>query len=185
MEPTQREHPPHHEPEEIADLRSAATRVRELVASYEREQDAAWQAYAHSIDRALVHLEIELEVSAAHLAVLRAESADDLSRTLERARTSWSALGDELRLQAHLGELDARDVVGATYERAGQDLAHAGAAIQSTLDALVHLPATAAHDLAPVRERAAGGVAQLRSALFGLRLALSRSEPPELPELPS
>lgn len=76
-------------------------------------------------------------------------------------------------------------MVGATYERAGQDLAHAGAAIQSTLDALVHLPATAAHDLAPVRERAAGGVAQLRSALFGLRLALSRSEPPELPELPS
>jgi hypothetical protein len=91
------------------DLRTSMTEVRAALGEFDRVEHEAWATYARTVDRAIVHLEAELEVSNAQLAVLQATSHDDLTETVHRARTSVSALVDEAKLQAHLAELEVRE----------------------------------------------------------------------------
>ncbi|HRW38905.1 MAG TPA: hypothetical protein P5254_14480 [Aquihabitans sp.] len=147
------------DPEELAhaeaDLRTAMARVRAALGTFDAAQHEAWASYAVTIDRALVHLEAELNVSQAQLGVLQAATSDDLKATMARARTSWSAMNDDLRLQAHLAELDARDRV----DQAGSTLHQAVESIGQR----------AAHDLDAVRREAERALGGLRHALGGLR----------------
>lgn len=138
-----------------ADLRSAMSRVPQALGEFDAAQHAAWASYASTVDRALVHLEAELNVCEAQLGVRQATTSDDLHATVARARTSWSAMGDDLRVQAHLAELDARDQV----EAAGAALGHAVEAIGRR----------AGHDLDAVRHEAERALGALRHALGGLR----------------
>lgn len=87
--------------------------------------------------------------------MLQAATSDDLKATMARARTSWSAMNDDLRLQAHLAELDARDRV----DQAGSTLHQAVESIGQR----------AAHDLDAVRREAERALGGLRHALGGLR----------------
>ena len=138
-----------------ADLRSAMARVREALGEFDAAQHAAWATYAVTVDRAIVHLEAELNVCQAQLGVRQATTTDDLKATVARARTSWTAMGDDLRVQAHLAELDARDKVEA-----------ANAALHHAVEAIGH---RAGHDLDAVRHEADKALGALRHALGGLR----------------
>jgi hypothetical protein len=137
-----------------ADLRSAMARVRRALGEFDAAEHEAWTTYAVTVDRALVHLEAELNVSQAQLGVRQATTSDDLKATMDRARTSWSAMNDDLRLQAHLGELDARDKVD-----------QATGVLHQAVEAVGQ---RAAHDLEAVRREADKAVGALRHALGGL-----------------
>ena len=155
-----------------ARLRAAATEVRGALVGFEGAEEEAWRSYARNVGRALAQLEDELDVARAELTAARAESGEELAESLRRARSSWATINDEMRLQAHLGELQVRDL----YRRADEDLHQAGALIQTNLEALGH---DAAGELAAAREQTSKALGKLRSAIFGLRLAGSRTDETE------
>lgn len=138
-----------------ADLRVAMARVRRALGEFDAAEHEAWVAYAATVDRAIVHLEAELNVSEVQLGVLQATTSDDLKATMARARTSWSAMSDDLRVQAHLAELEARDRVD-----------QASHVLHQTVEAI---GGRAAHDLDALRHEAERAVGALRHALGGLR----------------
>ena len=79
----------------------------------------------------------------------------DLRATLERARASWVAMGEDLRLQAHLAQLDARDRID-----------DASSGLQRLLGDLTR---RAVQDLDAVRAEAARILGDLRQSIPGLR----------------
>lgn len=137
------------------DLRNAMSRLRAALGTFDDAEDAAWTTYARTVDRAIVHLEAELNVSEAELGVSQALDIDDLRATLERARASWVAMGEDLRLQAHLAQLDARDRID-----------DASSGLQRLLGDLTR---RAVQDLDAVRAEAARILGDLRQSIPGLR----------------
>lgn len=152
-----------------ARLREAATDLRSALVGFEGAEEAAWRSYARNVGRALAQLDDELDVARAELVAASAESGEQLAESLRSARSSWATISDEMRLQAHLGEMQVRDL----YRRADEDLHQAGALIQANLDSLGQ---DAADELATVREQTSKALGKLRSAIFGLRLASSRTD---------
>lgn len=150
-------------------LREAATDLRSALVGFEGAEKVAWRSYARNVGRALAQLDDELDVARAELTAASAASGEELAESLRRARSSWATISDEMRLQAHLGEMQVRDL----YRRADEDLHQAGALIQANLDSLGH---DAADELAAVREQTSKALGKLRSAIFGLRLASSRTD---------
>lgn len=135
-------------------LRTAMAHVRASLGTFDEAEHDAWATYARTVDRALVHLEAELNVSEAELGVRQADNPDELRATLDRARESWLAIGDDLRLQAHLAQLDARDRI---------DEATSG------LQRLIgDLSRRAAHDLDAARHEAGRVLGELLRAVPGL-----------------
>jgi uncharacterized phage infection (PIP) family protein YhgE len=150
------------------ELRSATGAMRQALAAFDDADVAALQAYARNVRAALSQLEDELDVSGAELTAALADSREQLGESLQAARSSWSAINDEMKLQAHLAQMEARDL----YRRADEDLHQAGAIISSSLE---ELGQTTADGLDSVRGQATKAIGQLRSAIYGLRLAASRS----------
>jgi hypothetical protein len=136
------------------DLRSSMAHLRAALGEFDRAEHDAWTDYARTVDRAIVHLEAELEVSGAQLAVLQATTSDDLAATVHRARTSVSAITDEARVQAHLADLEVRDRVE-----------EASSALHRTVE---RVGSQAAHDLEAVRTEAVKALDGVRHALGGL-----------------
>lgn len=151
------------------ELRDAARAMRAALAHFGDAEHEAMRAYAHNVKRALAQLEEELDVSATELATVRAHSEAEMAESLSKAKASWSALTEDMRLQAHLGEMEVRDL----YRRADEDLHQAGAIISSNLDSIGR---AGGHELEVVRAQASKAIGKLRSAMFGLRLAGSRTE---------
>lgn len=150
-------------------LRDAARSMREALAHFGDAEHEAMRSYARNVKQALAQLEEELDVSASELATVRAGSEAEMTESLTKAKASWSALTEDMRLQAHLGEMEVRDL----YRRADEDLHQAGAIIASNLDSLGR---AGGHELEVVRAQASKAIGKLRSAMFGLRLAGSRTD---------
>jgi hypothetical protein len=137
------------------ELRVAMADVRGALGEFDRVEHEAWAAYARTVDRAIVHLEAELEMSTAQLAVLQATSSDDLAATVRRAGTSLAAMTDEARVQRHLAELEVRDHVD-----------HATSALHRTIEGVT---SQAGHDLEVLRTEAGRALDGIRHAFGGLR----------------
>ena len=116
------------------ELRSATGAMRQALAAFDDADVAALQAYARNVRAALSQLEDELDVSGAELTAALAESREQLGESLQAARSSWSAINDEMKLQAHLASLDAKDALGRVESRFGELRGKAGVAA----DAILH-----------------------------------------------
>jgi Mg2+ and Co2+ transporter CorA len=150
------------------ELRKATAAMRRALAEFDDADGDAMAAYARNVRAALSQLEDELDVSGAELSAQLAESREQLGESLHAARSSWAAINDEMKLQAHLAQMEARDL----YRRADEDLHQAGAIISTSLE---ELGQTTTESLDTVRSQANKAIGQLRSAIYGLRLAASRS----------
>lgn len=104
----------------------ASEALRHAVAELHQADDVAWQRYADHLERATLRFDAAIAMAAATLRAERAAAKPDLVDALEAVTRQWRARADEIRVQTHLGELDARDAghhALADLEAAGHRLA--------------------------------------------------------------
>ncbi len=90
-------------------VESASVALRDAVRDLHQAEDQAWKRYADDVEHATLVLDSTLGVASARLRAERAATKNDLGRALETATETWKTRADEIRVQTHLGELDARD----------------------------------------------------------------------------
>ena len=99
--------------DEVADRADAVTTasgaLRDALDEVHRAEDEAWRRYAADLDAATRRLDAALSVASSRLRVDKAETHEELEDALEELATTWRTRADEIRVQTHLGELDARD----------------------------------------------------------------------------
>ncbi len=145
-----------------------AQRVRPAVERLERTRDAAAALHrleeeaAETRDALAADLEREYHQLEAELRILRSELRSELAENVDAYRSAaneqllaWRAGLDELRVQAHLAKMDARDELTILLDR-----------VESRYhEATRQLRASASDsDLAPLRESLRGVFHDLRSA---------------------
>src|SRR4051812_13861352 len=116
------------------EVRTASTYLRAALDDLHTSEDVAWRSYADEVDRALVHLDVELQVAAARLRAERAESRDELSVALHEAAESWRSRRDDARVQARLLEMERRDAGRSAVE----ELHRARTEVERALSGLSH-----------------------------------------------
>lgn len=91
------------------DAETASSALRAAIRELHQADDEAWQHYATAVEAATLRFDAMLGMAAAKLRAERATSQHALEDVLEDVATSWRARADEIRVQTHLGEMDARD----------------------------------------------------------------------------
>lgn len=104
-----------------ASVEEAAGVLKEALAELHRSDDEAWRRYASELEEATNRFETSLGLASARLRAERATSKEDLRTVLHELTDSWRARADEARVRAHIGRMDARDLVSETVT--GLDLA--------------------------------------------------------------
>lgn len=90
-------------------LETATIALRRAVADLHRDEDEAWQRYAADLERATLRLDAQLGMASARLRAERAASKPEIHDVLTEVAEGWRARADEIRVQTHLGEMNARD----------------------------------------------------------------------------
>jgi hypothetical protein len=90
-------------------VEQASAALRRALQELREADDAAWKRYATEVEHATLRFDAALGIAAATLRAERAASKPELADALDSVVRSWRARADELRLQAHLGEMEAHD----------------------------------------------------------------------------
>ena len=105
--------PPQHLPDEIASadasLREAAKQLGAAVAELRSSEDKAWKEYSDDVHEALLHMNAQLEVATAQVKAAHSETREDLVDALHQAASVRYGIIDQLRVQTHLGLMEARE----------------------------------------------------------------------------
>ena len=99
-----------------ADAEAATASLRDAVAALHQADDEAWRRYAVDLEEATRRFDTSVGLAAARLRAQRAASKEDLGSVLDEVVDLWRSRADELRVRAHIGRMDARDVVSDTVE---------------------------------------------------------------------
>ncbi len=126
------------------DLRGAATTLRDAVYELHTDEDEAWDRYRREIDDALAHMDAQLDVSTAQIKAARAETREDLADALHQAAEAPREILEQLRVQTHLGAMDARDRTQALLD----DVTGLGAHVEAMVDTVLNDTKTTVKDLA-------------------------------------
>ena len=144
-----------------AALQRAASALHEANRELHEHEDEAWLEYASEADAAVARMEAELEMSAAKLRAERAGSTAELRAALDEAATTWRSRADEIRVQTHLGEMDARDAGLVALDR----LEAAGHRLATFTDTIGHT----GHEITDVVRTGARTVLEdVRAAMSGI-----------------
>jgi hypothetical protein len=135
---------------ELRDDRDAAAAAMRKIGAAAGEE---WQKVTVQASRAFQRLESELEAVRADFAAEVAEDADAFKVATQRQLDSWRGHVEQLRLQAKLAEMDARDAL-ADLERA----------YEAALPHLEQAKESADESVKALRERGRGVTDELRSA---------------------
>lgn len=126
-----------------AEAESATAALREALKELHRSDDEAWRRYAVDLEEATRRFDTTVGVAAARLRAERAASKEDLGSVLDDVMASWRSRADEMRVRAHVGQMDARDLVSDTVseldlvtQRLGVVLTRLRAEVGSTLDSM-------------------------------------------------
>lgn len=145
------------------DVEAASAALRRAITALHEADDEAWKRYASDIHHATLRFDAAISMAAASLRAERAASKPALDDALESVAQRVRARADEIRLQTHLGELEARD---------------AGLHATEDLEAAGHRVATVIRTL---RDDAGASLAGLRTAageaIDGVALALQDLRP--------
>lgn len=157
-------------------LRTATQSLRDAMRVLHADAGEVWPGYARNVESALLHLECEMRMAAVQLGVARAQSASELRDVVDQAGTTWRSMTDELLVQAHLGQMGARELT----DRLGAEVGRVEHQIQSTLESLTgsitaSITRAPAEVLGSLRDDAADAVDQIRHALRGIGLGGSPS----------
>lgn len=144
------------------DVESASAALRRAIAELHDADDVAWKRYASDIHHATLRFDAAVAMAAANLRAERAASKPELEDALEAVATSWRARADEIRVQTHLGEMDARDA----GLHAVEDLEEAGRHVAEVLSTL---RTDAGASLAGLRTAAGRAIDGVSLALQDLR----------------
>lgn len=125
---------------------SASESLRAALDDLHQVEDEAWRRYAADLEAASLRLDAALSVASSRLRAEKADTSEDLEDALEELATTWRSRADELRVQTHLGALDARDAGLHVLD----DLDAAG---QRITDALAAVRSDAEHSFGAVRDR--------------------------------
>lgn len=101
-------------------LARAGTALRHCLEEVHTADDAAWAAYSEAADAAIAHLQAELVLAGARLNAERAADHDEVRDAAFAASHVARQWLDDLRVQAHLGRMEA----GSAADRAVEDLEH-------------------------------------------------------------
>jgi hypothetical protein len=136
--------------DEVADragaVESASVALRAALDDLHQVEDDAWRRYAAELEEATLRLDAALSVASSRLRAEKADSPAELEDALEELATTWRSRADEIRVQTHLGALDARDAGLHVLD----DLEAAGHRISETLTAV---RSDAEHSFTSMRER--------------------------------
>lgn len=143
-------------------VESATTALREAISELHQTDDEAWKRYAADLEDATLRLDAALGVASARLRSERAGSKEELQAALEEAAASWRARADEIRVQTHLGEMEARDA----GLHALDDLERAGRRISAVTTSLRD---DAGESLTALRGNARHALDELGQVLHDLR----------------
>lgn len=146
------------------DVESASVALRDALGELHAADEAAWQRYAQDLESATLRFDAALVMAAATLRAEQAASKPDLEETLDTVSRSWRGQADEIRLQTHLGEMDARDA----GLHAIDDLEAAGHRVAQVLTTL---RTDAGESLGSLRHAAGDAIGGIAHALQGLRPA--------------
>jgi hypothetical protein len=136
--------------DEVADragaVESASVALRAALDDLHQVEDEAWRRYASELEEATLRLDAALSVASSRLRAEKADTPEELEDALEELATTWRSRADEIRVQTHLGVLDARDAGLHVLD----DLDAAGHRITETLTAV---RSDAEHSFSSLRER--------------------------------
>lgn len=113
-------------------LRQAASAFQKSLAEYKTSRDEALKRYSEEVDAALAHMNVGMEVATAQLKASRAETREELADALRQADESRKALTDQVKVQAHLGLMEARERSEGMTDRLGE-IAHRIDAVLSSV----------------------------------------------------
>ena len=140
-----------------AAVEEATASLREALAELHRSDDEAWRRYAVDMEEAARRFDTTVGLAAARLRAERAASAEDLGEVLDGVVDSWRSRADELRVRAHVGQMDLRDRLEETVEeldqaaqRMGTVLARLRSGVGETLSSLRHETEHAFDDAADI-----------------------------------
>jgi hypothetical protein len=126
-----------------ADVEAATAALRDALQELHRADDEAWRRYAVDLEEATRRFDTTLGLAAARLRAERAVSKEDLGSVLDDVVQTWRTRADEMRVRAHVGEMDVRDKVGDTLgeldlatQRLGIVLARLQGGVGETLSAM-------------------------------------------------
>lgn len=117
-----------------ADAEVATAALRDAIAELHRSDDEAWRRYAIDLEEATRRFDTTVGLATARLRAERATSKDDLGIVVDDVMATWRSRADELRVQAHIGQMDVRDFVTGTVDEldlAGQRLGAVVALLRS------------------------------------------------------
>jgi hypothetical protein len=97
-----------------ADAEAATAALREAIRELHRSDDEAWRRYAVDLEEATRRFDTTVGIAAARLRAERAASKEDLGSVVDDVMETWRARADELRVRAHVGQMDVRDLVSDT-----------------------------------------------------------------------
>ncbi len=143
------------------DLRDAASVLRDAVSELHNDEDEAWERYRGEIDDALAHMDAQLDVSTAQIKAARAETREDLADALHQAAEAPRELLEQLRVQSHLGAMDARDRVQSLMD----DVTGLGKHLETVVDSVLNDSKKTVKDLTNDANEA---IAHLRKGLRDL-----------------
>ncbi len=129
-------------------VESASEALRTALEELHQAEDEAWRRYAADLEEATLRLDATLAVASSRLRAEKADTHEELEDALEELATTWRSRADEIRVQTHLGDLDARDAGLHLLS----DLDAAGHRITETLAALRD---DANHSVGSIRARPA------------------------------
>lgn len=99
-----------------ADAEAATAALRDALTALHRADDEAWRRYAVDLEEATRRFDTSVGLAAARLRADRAASKEDLGSVIDEVVRIWRSRADEMRVRAHIGRMDARDVVSDTIE---------------------------------------------------------------------
>jgi len=87
----------------------ATSALRNAIRELHKSDDAAWRRYAIDLDDATRRFDTSLGLAAARLRAEQAASKVEIKNAIDEVAGSWRSLADEIRVQAHIGTMDAKD----------------------------------------------------------------------------
>jgi small-conductance mechanosensitive channel len=111
---------------------SANDALRQAIQELHKSEEKAWERYAADLEQATVRFDSALDVAATRLRAEKAETSRELEDALEQMSASLRARADQMRVQGHLAEMEARDVASRTLD----ELDGLGRRVTATLGSL-------------------------------------------------
>ena len=152
-------------------MESASVALREAVGELHQAEDDAWRRYARDVEHATLGLDSALGMASARLRAERAATKKEIGHALQTAAQTWRARADEVRVQTHLGEMEARD----QGLHALADLELAGHRITEVINSV---RADTGESLTALRASAQHGIDELGRVLHDLGSRRTGSSPP-------